>query len=70
MGARGEVGGGGGERGPGSGGLGGLAAGGYFGHLGVARAGLGSWRGLSAPGRRNRGAPRLQTSERGTQAWG
>lgn len=63
MGARGAVAGGGGERGPGSGGLG--WAGGY---LGAARRGL-SRAGVAgravAPGRRNRGTPRLQTSEGG-----
>lgn len=36
-----------------------------WGQLGVACAGLGSRGGLSAPGRRNRGTPRLQTSEGG-----
>lgn len=49
-------------------GSGGLAAVGYFGHLGVACAGLGYPGAQSAPGRRNPGAPRLQTNERARDA--
>ena len=41
---------------------------GYLGHLGSACTRLGPRGGLSAPGRRKRGAPRLQTSERARDA--